>query len=393
MPKQQIKVGSGSTINIERCHGRMSLQGSSKGLFSYSSDGQVRVAQDADTVNVSADDDFKAYIPDGVTVRIQQIDGRLSANELSLLVVDEAADDVKVSDLRKGLILGTVNGDLEAKKTGEIVAQLINGDVSVKEVSGDIRITTVNDNFSVRNCSGKIEVSQIYGDAFINQITGVVKLDSVAGDAILQGPLPAEKHHIIAAGDVIIYWPRNRNVQFLVTHKGDLINDMRLPNETKIPGEFQATIGDDSCRLIIEAEGNVYLRPERTEKSKSKSKSRSKSKKKDDDDFDFDLEDLLDPEELLEKIGDGLKSMVMLQKRKKGKGMLNKIFGKVSRTVDEWAAESDDQIPPEKRPSKGQTAGKQALFDAEEERRIVLKLLDAGSITVDEAAERLKNLS
>ncbi|MFK7802935.1 MAG: hypothetical protein AB8G95_14990 [Anaerolineae bacterium] len=400
MSKQQFKIGPSSTINIEKCAGSLSLRGSSKAAFSVSSDGKVQVTEDTSkagtTLNVSAASGFKAYIPNDADIQIGMVTGRLSVKDCYRLSVDQSAGDDKISGVRAGIDLGRVAGDLEVRESGSVVAHTVQGDVSAKEINGDIRILNVMDDFSVRGCSGKIEISQIQGDAFLNKNTGVIKLDSVGGDVILQGPLLAEKHHIISAGDVIVYWPNKRSVQFLVTHKGMLIDDMHLMNETNIPGEFKATIGDDSCRLIIEAQGNVYLRPEHVEKEKSKSKPKSESKKKDDDDdfdFDFDLEDLLDPEELLEKIGDGLKSMVMLQKRKKGKGLLNKIFGKVSRSVDEWVAESDEQIPAEKQPGKAQTAGKQAVFDSEEERRIVLKLLDAGSITVDEAAERLKNLS
>ena len=384
MPKQKFNLGPSSTINIQECAGNLTLQGSSKPVFSISSEGAVQVAEEVGkagpSVNVTSLSSLKAYVPNDADIQIGMVAGRLSVKDCRTLTVDQSAGDDKISGVRDDVMLGNVAGDLEVKQTGSVVAQTVHGDFSAKEVLGDIRITNVMDDFSVRGCSGKIEVSQIYGDAFLNKIVGVVKLDYVRGDAILQGPLPSEKHHIIADGDVIVYWPRRRNVQFLVTHQGELVNDMGLPNEAKMPGEFQAMIGDDLCRVIIEAQGNVYLRPERNEKRKSKSKSKKK-----DDDFDFDLEDLLDPEELLEKIGDGLKSMFMLQKKKKGRGMLNKIFSKAMKSVDEWAAEPNEKSP-------RQTFGKQAAADSEAERRMILKLLDAGSITVDEAAERLKNL-
>ncbi len=390
MSKKQFRIGASSRINIERCDGRISLQGSSKGLFSYSSDGDVSIIEDGDVVNVLAEYDLKAYVPKTSAVTVQKVDDRLTAKELHSLRVDEADFDIKVSDLRGGLVIGELHGDLEVKKSAGIVAHLVDGDVSAKEISGDIKIGTVKDGFSLRGGRGKVEVSKIMGDAFVNNVSDVVKLDSVDGDVILQGPLSAEKHHIIAAGDVIVYWPQNRNVQFLVTHKRDLENPMNLPNETMLPGEFQATIGDDSCRLIIEAGGDVYLRPLKTEKSKEKSK--SKSKRKDDFDLDFDLEDLLDPEELIEKIGDGIKSMVMLQKRNKGKGFLGKIFGKAMQEVDEWAGVPEEREARKRAAQPQAEQPQKANLDSEEERRIILKMLDNGTITVDEAAERLKRL-
>ncbi|MEM8861492.1 MAG: hypothetical protein AAGD96_24480, partial [Chloroflexota bacterium] len=320
--------------------------------------------------------------PSDAYLDINQVSGKIEAEKVHSVQVDQVSGYAKFSDIRGSISAGEIVGDFEVKTSGAIMANRIGGDCSLKRVMGEVRISQIMDDFSVRECSGKIEVSHISGDAYLNKISGVVKLDAVGGDTILQGPLPAEKHHILGAGDVIIYWPRHHNVQFLVTHKGRLINDMGLLNETKIPGEFQATIGDDSCRIIIEAQGNVYLRPERAEKSKSKKKSKKK------DDFDLDLEDLLDPEELLEKIGDGLESMFMLQKnkKKKGKGLLNKIFGKTIQRIDEWAAEPDDPFPSQKQPTKEQAVS------AEEERRIILKMLENGSISVDEASERLKRL-
>lgn len=381
MAKHQLKIGSESTINIERCNGRVNLQGTSKAILSYSDDDDVSVLQDGSYVNVLAEFDFKAYVPKNAPVVVQHVEDKLYAKELRSLRIDWGDYDVKVSDLQEALTIGSVSGDLEVKKAAGIFAKSIEGDTSVKFITGDIKIAKAVGDFSVRGCSGKIEVADIEGDVFLSSISGVVKLDSVDGDVVIQGALPAEKHHIIGSGDVIVYWPLDQNVQFLVTHKGDLVNQMRLPNETSNPNEFQATLGDDSCRLIIETDGDVYLRPLQTEKQKTKNIKKTKRK----EDFDIDFEDLLDPEELIEKIGDGIKSMVMLQKRNKGKGLLNKIFGKAMRDVDEWAG------VPQEREAKSNL--KQPQSDSsEEERRIILKMLENGSITVDEATERLKRL-
>ncbi|MEM9773411.1 MAG: hypothetical protein AAF902_02440 [Chloroflexota bacterium] len=383
MAKQKFRVSSNPELEVRQSMGGLVVRGSSSPEISVSNDGRLDAWETKDGLSISSVRNLKAYTPFGSSLVAGQVSGKVSVEEIGTVQIDQAMGSAKFSKIKNTVSIGGVSGDVEIKESGAVMAQAIQGDCSLRKVFGEVRIGTVGDDFSARECSGKVEISEVRGDAYVNKMMGVVKLDSVRGDAILQGPLPAEKHHIIANGDVIIYWPSNRNVQFLISHRGRLVNDMRLPNETKVPGEFQATIGDDSCRIIIESQGIVYLRPDRDEKGKSKKKKKKK------DDFDLDLEDLLDPEELLEKIGDGLESMFMLQKnkKKKGKGLLNKIFGKTIQAIDEWAAE-DEPFPQqqEKQPTKEQTVS------AEEERRIVLKMLENGSISVDEASERLKRL-
>ena len=386
MSKQKFRVSSSPIIEIGQANRGLLIKGSSKPEISISNDGFKDAFQTQSGVEVPAAVKLKAYAPHGTTVVAQQVSGKVTVEEISNVQLDQVSGSAKLSKIKQTISIGNLSGELEVKEAGAIMGQTINGDCSLRKVYGEVRIGRVTDDFSARDCSGKIEVTEVRGDAFVSTMSGILKLDSVMGDAIIQGPLPAEKHHIIGSGDVIVYWPSNRNVQFLISHKGRLVNDMGLPNETKVPGEFQATIGNDSCRVIIEAQGTVYLRPERASKGKSKKKSKKK------DDFDLDLEDLLDPEELLEKIGDGLESMFMLQKnkKKKGRGILNKIFGKTIQAIDEWAAEDEpfpsQQQKQEKRPTKEQSVS------AEEERRIILKMLDNGSISVDEASERLKRL-
>lgn len=388
MSKQKFRVSSNPTVEIRQVTGGLTIKGSSKPEISLSNDGLKDAFETHNGVEVPAAVKLKAYVPYAATAVAHQVSGKVSVQEIANVQLDQVSGSAKLSKIKQTISVGHLNGELEVKEAGTIIGQTINGDCSLKKVSGEVRLSRVADDFSARDCSGKIEISAIHGDVFVSNMSGILKLDSVMGDVIVRGPFPAEKHHIIANGDVMVYWPFNQNVQFLITHKGGLVNDMGLPNETKAAGEFQATIGDDACRVIIESQGTVYLRPERGVKEKSK----KKSKKKDDFDFDLDLEDLLDPEDLLEKIGEGLESVFMLQKnkKKKGRGILNKIFGKTIQAIDEWAAE-DEPFPQQQNQQQKQPTKQQAV-NAEEERRIILKMLDNGSISVDEASERLRRL-
>ena len=103
MSKKQFKIGTNSRINFELCDDRITLQGSSKGLFSYSSRGDVSVLEEGDLVNVLADYDLKAYVPKQAPVSIQKVEGRVSAKELYSLRIDDSEFEVKVSDVQGAL--------------------------------------------------------------------------------------------------------------------------------------------------------------------------------------------------------------------------------------------------------------------------------------------------
>ena len=88
MSKRQFKLSSDTSINILRANGRLSLKGSSKPLFSYSSDREVSVQQDGSIVHVSADSDMKGSVPKDSIVTVQVANGRFSGSDLHLLQID-----------------------------------------------------------------------------------------------------------------------------------------------------------------------------------------------------------------------------------------------------------------------------------------------------------------
>ena len=96
---------------------------------------------------------------------------------------------------------------------------------------------------------------------------------------------------------------------------------------------------------------------------------------------------------LIEKVGKGIKSMVKGRKSGsesgQGRGLFSKIFDSALREVDEWAGVPEERARREQvRQPDPPAQGK----NVEEERLMILKMLENGAISVDEATARLKKL-
>ena len=407
--KQNFETGKAPTLNFMECGGDVTVKGSDSIHVQLKGD-EIEVNEKETGLNIHAQNDVKANVPTASAVHFQQVMGDLSVKGMSGQIGAEEVNGSLLVRSGSALQIGSVHGDMSAvsildhvkvdlvsgslvaKKVDGISAGRVHGDFSAKAVNGDLNASEVSGNLGVRDCTGDLTADKVMGDAKIRRVHGALNLKEVMGSVHMVSGLPAGKHHIKAYGDVVIHWPDDQPAQFLIECRGSIRNRLGIENSSTEHNKFEGQIGDGSAVIIVEAYGDVRLKSINDEID-------SNTVFWDDISFDLDL----DLDQLGEKISTRLDDLSSRLNSKFGPGFADSIANKVGVSIERALGKLENaqvkvvrpgdfsfsRRPPT--PPKAPKPPKNKAAEKSEQLKI-LEMLEAGTITVEDASTLLKAL-
>jgi DUF4097 and DUF4098 domain-containing protein YvlB len=228
-------------LKIEHVRGDLELQ--STGSASVD-----RVDGDVDIERVSGD---LAINFTGGDVEIEKVSGSVALNK--------AGGDLEINEVQGSVAVHAVGGDITAKRTGEIALGLVGGDVEGEEIRG---------NLAARRVGGDVEVENVHGSLAIDTISGDLTLSgqrqfrcSIGGDAEINiTELFSEEASLNAGGDVELSLPAGMQARLEIASGGGTIS-VNTPGENyEIHSLVQTlTFGNGTARMVIRAGGDVEV--------------------------------------------------------------------------------------------------------------------------------------
>ena len=168
-----------------------------------------------------------------------------------------------------------VNGDLSIRGlTGTLDLDFVNGDVAIRD-AGQVSIGTIESDFSLRAAKGDVHVKHVGGDASLRGVDGSIKLDSVSDDLAIRGvggslqvdvdddvvvhldPKPDQEYSVVAGDDIMLVLPEGANATLNLS--GDSIA-MNFPNVELDDSTSQVvTLGDGTAKINLNAGSRVLV--------------------------------------------------------------------------------------------------------------------------------------
>jgi DUF4097 and DUF4098 domain-containing protein YvlB len=328
----------------------------------------------------------------GGTVEIIEANGDLSLNDVGSIELNVVHGDLSARNLSGGININEVMGDASLRNIGEVSANTIYGDFAINNTDGSVQVQNVMGDFSLRNVHGDIELETIHRDINLRNLSGLVQVNQVHGDVRLTGGLIPGKHYLKASGDIVLRWPQNAplNIEAVAPK---INNRLELVDVVKEEGRLTGRIGDGDTFLILEANGRIIL------------KDVQPTNEWDDFDgseFDFDFSGIGEKisgeistrmEELSlhleENLGPAFAAKMEEQALKaaaKAEKAAAKAMQQVEKTVRQVRWQSDH--PNWKSPAPASSAKERQA--TEEEQLKILKMVEKGTITPDEASTLLE---
>lgn len=231
-------------------------------VITFTGTGDVRVqGGDRAEVYVESKGDLNVQsAPDGAWVRIHATDdvsARVPAQ--ARLNLPQVAGDLRLKDLPAPLEAPRVGGDVVLRQTGPVTLGHVGGDVSAKKVDGGLTLNFVGGDVSVRGVNGPLTLTKAGGDVSARDLNGPVTLDA-GGDVRLNlNPAPGLAYTCRAGGDLTARIAVGASATILAECLGELLVDIPGAQRAEEADHTRITLKEGTAHITLKAGGDMAL--------------------------------------------------------------------------------------------------------------------------------------
>jgi hypothetical protein len=247
MNQQTIPTSLAPELIIDEVHGDLQIKGWDKAEISVKANpDDLTLEEQDDALQLSCRGSCAIRMPQGSTVKAERVHGNTRIKYVEDQISIEEVNGSLTLRSVGGTILGTVQGELNARNVdGDLQAERVHGNLSVREIQGDCLIDEVNGNLDLRDIDGSIKISA-NGNARI-------RLSVLSGEA----------YEISAGGNVNCRIPDTASLKLKLSSGAQIIK-VRLPEGTKNfqQEECELTLGNGDVPMEISTRGMLFISAE-----------------------------------------------------------------------------------------------------------------------------------
>jgi len=211
---------------------------------------------------------LEAQAPDQGGLKLERTEGgaRLVCRSSCLLFAPSGASleggevggDVRITDLEGELLLRRIGGDLSLRRIGRATLETVGGDLHARELGGDLTADVVGGDAVALEIEGDLRLRSVGGDLFLRGIRGTGDCQA-GGDAMLTlRPEPGSTSSIRAGGDLSLELPREASVRLRLQPGGELHLPAGLEAIPEDDG-VRVELGSGEAELVVRAGGDMVL--------------------------------------------------------------------------------------------------------------------------------------
>lgn len=373
METQSFDLGSKPTIQIDVIGGNLRLVSHEESQVEIRcrdhEDGKISANKKKGEIRITCPSDCHIIAPSGTAVEAETVGGDFSATGI------------------EGVIsVRTIGGDAAGRRIGQLSIETIGGSASMRKVGGNLSIDRLGGDARIEGVQGDARLRSIGGDLKLTQIDGVV--DVIAGGDVRAAFSPQGKQEssITAGGDIDCRLGADASVKVHLNVGGDI--RLAVPSEMESTAEGSVVrLGKEEATLRLSAGGDLNLR----------------SLEGEEQGFNLDLgeaiaarigaelqADMAELEVNLRDLGNELQSNFNTDRiARKMQRAANKAQRKAARARMR-AVRKMDKLG--NRQIDINFGGRKSGGSMEEERLMILRMIEQGNITVEEAETLLQAL-
>lgn len=203
----------------------------------------VEVTQEENTFQIKSAEVCSVRVPRQADVEIEDAHGTIILKALDgKLSIESVFGNLTLRSVGATTI-EKLRGNLEVKNVmGSLTAELIEGNASLYDVQGDCKLTAVRGNLQISDLDGGLE-AQVHGNA------------SLSVD-----PVPGKDYVLTAHGNLTCSLPEDASVEIEIERAGRIT--LQIPGyEAKrlIQAPYQLTLGEADAYMKLAAGGNLLI--------------------------------------------------------------------------------------------------------------------------------------
>ncbi len=251
MAKKSLDTGATPKIIVEKIGSDLNVKGWDRPevLVKSSSDNDIVLTQEHDTVVVKCPTDCVLYVPYSASLEV----GRVGTN-------------ARFKALGGEISIEKIGSDLMLRDVGPISIDEVGTELSAKRIRGDLKVTKIGSSAIIRDVDGQFSADHVGGQLHLRDVSGGISVD-VKGDVFADfSPVPWQVYAIQAGSNIRCRVPGDANVDFEMINGAQDIRIKTLDGTERLrEGEYAFTLGEGGVKVRLTAGGGVDLRTLATE--------------------------------------------------------------------------------------------------------------------------------
>jgi hypothetical protein len=372
MVERKMETSATPHVTVDVCQGGLTVRGDAEGeirLLAWDREDEVRLDRKGESVTVTIPGDGTLICPRGTT-----------------LTIDSVLGNLHVDGVTGSLALGTVHGNTTLVEVGPVALQVALGNLSAHGVAGDLTAQDVKGTAHVRDLEGQLKVQQVAGNLTADDLQGGLEAQRVRGNARLGPAFTAgETYRLSASGNLTLLLPADADLTLALRARGRVHAGVPGLDLETVDGETRATLGAGEGLVEADVRGSVMLRSVEPGEAFGLSAGLEELGAQ----IEWQVNDAMaelatrlesslgrwDPEPMRRKIEEATE-----QARRKAEQAAERARMRAERAERRWQRASGERPRPQPKPA------------SDEERLRVLRMVEEGRLTPEQASELLAAL-
>jgi hypothetical protein len=246
MESQTYDIGAEPKILVETIGGNFRLTAHDENIIEVRcrdhEDGEISVDEKKGELRISCPSDCHLSAPVGATIEAETVGG-----------------DFAITGIEGEVAVRTVGGDVVGRRSGQLTFETVGGSASIRAVAGHLSVDSMGGDARIDGVEGDARLRSIGGDLKLAQASGVVDINAGGDARVAFSPHGKQESSIAAGGDIDCHLGAEASVEVYLSVGGDL----RLA----VPSEMESTskgsivkLGKGEATLKLSSGGDLNLR-------------------------------------------------------------------------------------------------------------------------------------
>jgi len=248
----QVTVSTSLTpeVTIEEILGSLQVKGWDRAEILAKTEGEETptVEEQDDNVTIRCLGDCLVRLPHGASLKVSSVKG-----EASIKLLDEK------------LVMEQVMGSLILRNVPETRIDIVHGELVAKQVLGDLHVDHVSGNAVVRDVQGYCTIERVSGNLDLRDAEGDLIISAGGNVRVRLSILSGDRYDVTADGGLTFRMPSDTSAQLNLSSQANQIS-LRLPGEKKVikEGTYSTSLGEAGATINLSSGGSLSVEGQET---------------------------------------------------------------------------------------------------------------------------------
>jgi hypothetical protein len=244
MSKQSFTTSMNPEIVIGQIAGDLQVKGWDQAEVIVNAEpDDLKIEQLDDKIRLDCEGDCLMRVPQGASVQVEKVEG-----------------DAVFKFLDGDLTAGVVHGSMEVRQAAGVQVETVHGHLAARRLSGDLKAKNVYGHAELRDLEGGCWLEQAAGNLDLRDVEGEIHAQTHGNARVRLSSMSGEQYSIQADANVHCHIPEEVSLKLEITSGAQLIR-LKLPDGTQNLRQEKAelSLGEGQASMKLVAGATVSL--------------------------------------------------------------------------------------------------------------------------------------